>query len=72
MLLESFKGTLFRFSLRTKEIAETSQISHSEMTEGEAKDYMTQLMNESENLILFLRNVKHIEFFEKKNGKEME
>eukprot|EP01088_Endostelium_zonatum_P018134 TRINITY_DN570_c0_g1_i1.p1 TRINITY_DN570_c0_g1~~TRINITY_DN570_c0_g1_i1.p1 ORF type:complete len:1270 (-),score=291.42 TRINITY_DN570_c0_g1_i1:3205-6672(-) len=57
-MAKEFKGTLFRFPLRTK--AMKSDISNYCPTENEVKNLLIELGNESEKLLMFLKNLKHI------------
>ena len=63
---DNFKGTMFRFPLRNKEM-------HSDLStdcyDGEkVRQLLKSLQAESDFIFLFLKNIKHIEFYEQING----
>ncbi|KAK3750028.1 hypothetical protein QZH41_008668 [Actinostola sp. cb2023] len=71
-LVEDFyyDGTLFRFPLRTKEQAETSEISDMHY-DTDAFTYLVNAFRENaSDLLLFVNNVKNISFYEMQQSAE--
>ena len=58
------EAVMFRFPLRTNEMAETSDISSSEMTQEDLRDLMNKFKNEMFEYLLFVNNVKEISLWE--------
>nr|XP_034318199.1 sacsin-like isoform X8 [Crassostrea gigas] len=63
-----YKGTLFRFPLRTKSQSRTSEISSKEYSPKEMEKLMKQFCKTSGNMILFTQNVKQIKIFHVDKG----
>jgi sacsin len=59
-----FEGTMFRFPLRTAEQAHSSRLSKYAYTEGEMKELFAALEDESTRLLLFVKNVRHVEWYD--------
>ncbi|XP_036400685.1 sacsin-like [Megalops cyprinoides] len=55
-------GTMFRLPIRTGEMAQSSEISNKEVTIADIQEIYGALAEDPEGLILFLRNVKKIQF----------
>lgn len=55
-------GTMFRLPLRTKEMAQTSELSGHVVTDAEIKELSYALMTDPEGLILFLKCITKIQF----------
>ena len=55
-------NTLFRLPLRTKEMAETSQISNKETTVQDIKRYFSEIYQYIGEMLLFLVNIRKIKF----------
>ncbi|XP_031565981.1 sacsin-like [Actinia tenebrosa] len=65
-----YDGTLFRFPLRTKEQAETSEISDKHYDEEAFKELVCSFRENASNLLLFVNNVKKITFYEMEASSE--
>lgn len=65
-LVEDFyyDGTLFRFPLRTKEQAETSEISDMHYDQDAFRSLVNVFRENASNLLLFVNNVTTIKFYE--------
>jgi hypothetical protein len=62
--LESdFHGTLFRFPLRTPELAEASDIKHRAYSRREVADLFRRFRASVTETMLFLRNVRNVEVY---------
>ncbi|XP_030642545.1 sacsin [Chanos chanos] len=57
-------GTMLRLPFRTKDMAAESEISKQEVSVSEIKELIAALSEDPEGLILFLRNIKKIQFHE--------
>ena len=68
ILLQS-PGTVFRLPLRTKQFAETSDLSKKEVTRQTIENMLQNLKMEMEKSLLFLRNVKKLTIASITNGK---
>ncbi|XP_062586452.1 sacsin-like isoform X2 [Saccostrea cucullata] len=60
---KGYSGTIFRFPLRTKHQALTSQISSKEYSREEMEKLMKMFCKSSGNMLLFTQNVKKIKLF---------
>ncbi|XP_052100792.1 sacsin-like [Mytilus californianus] len=59
----SYKGTLFRFPLRTKQQAEQSEISHTVYDKHEMVRLLNMFTESGGNLLLFTQNVMSVELY---------
>ena len=59
-LSSTFKGTMFRFALRTVEQAATSKLSRQSHTLEATRALMKDLEEEASTMLLFLKNVEAI------------
>ncbi|XDV31219.1 hypothetical protein PO909_033960 [Leuciscus waleckii] len=57
-------GTMFRLPLRTKKMAQKSEISRHTVTDHDMKELYTALTEDPEGLILFLKHITKIQFLE--------
>ncbi|KAM9802761.1 sacsin [Syngnathus typhle] len=57
-------GTMIRLPLRTPSMAEVSKISQREVTDEDLRELRTALFADPEGLILFLKNIRKVEFHE--------
>ncbi|KAI4899384.1 hypothetical protein NFI96_024546, partial [Prochilodus magdalenae] len=55
-------GTMFRLPLRTEEMANESEISRHEVSEDEMEKLLKALIEDAEELILFLKHITNIQF----------
>ena len=60
----NYPGTLFRFSFRTKEEAEKSEICKTVYDFSKVKDIVHILQRSASLLLLFTQNIKHVELHE--------
>jgi hypothetical protein len=60
---EEYKGTLFRFPLRTPSMARRSEISKRSYTTQDIQNNLNQLVSQLSHHLLFLRSVKTIEIY---------
>ncbi|XP_078326289.1 sacsin-like isoform X3 [Crassostrea virginica] len=67
---KQYNGTLFRFPLRTKQQAYSSEISNREYSKKEMEKLMKQFCKCAGNLIIFTQNVKKVEVFHVSNDSE--
>nr|XP_022324100.1 sacsin-like isoform X1 [Crassostrea virginica] len=65
-----YNGTLFRFPLRTKQQAYSSEISNREYSKNEMEKLLKQFCKCAGNMIIFTQNVKQIEVFHVSNESE--
>mmetsp|Transcript_18718 Transcript_18718/g.38290 ORF Transcript_18718/g.38290 Transcript_18718/m.38290 type:complete len:3824 (+) Transcript_18718:165-11636(+) len=63
-LSSTFKGTMFRFALRTVEQAATSKLSRQSHTLEATRALMKDLEEEASTMLLFLKNVEAIETYD--------
>ena len=59
----SYKGTLFRFPLRTKEQAMKSEIRQSDYDSNQMKELLQRFINGAGSLLLFTQNVRRVSIF---------
>ena len=67
---EHYPGTLFRFPLRTPEMAEKSDISKSPYTEQSVHNLISSFKKEAPVSLLFLKHVESIKLYYWKEGEE--
>lgn len=60
----NFKGTIFRFPLRSKDM-KSSDLSKTTYDQEKVKDLVKSLRADAHHMLLFLRNLRSIEVFEK-------
>ncbi|KAF8946486.1 hypothetical protein BGZ47_000428 [Haplosporangium gracile] len=65
-----YPGTVFRFPLRTKEQAKTSDISKYAYTADKVLEMLVKLKEEALKALLFLRHVEKIVIYERKKNQE--
>ncbi|KAF9145199.1 hypothetical protein BG015_011964 [Linnemannia schmuckeri] len=65
-----YSGTVFRFPLRTKEQAKTSDISKYAYTPDKVREMLIKLKEEALKALLFLRHVEKIVIYERKKDQE--
>ena len=63
-----FKGTLFRFPLRTERQAQMSEIKKLYYSKDEMKKLIRKFSNEANRLLMFTQNVLTVEFFHLEEG----
>ena len=68
---QKFDGTLFRFPLRTQQLADTSEIINVPTTAARVMELFTSFKKQSAEVLLFLKSVEVVEFYVK-NGEEGE
>ncbi|XP_066543699.1 sacsin [Amia ocellicauda] len=66
------QGTMFRLPIRTNEMAGTSEISNKEVTLIDIRELLQALQKDPEDLILFLRHIKKIEFQQYSSATELQ
>ncbi|CAN0322269.1 unnamed protein product, partial [Ectocarpus sp. 12 AP-2014] len=67
-LKKHFKGTLFRFPLRTATVARDSEISHASYSPESVMNLLNQFKEQASRYLLFLRHVERIEMYTVGNG----
>jgi sacsin len=67
---DNFPGTLFRFPLRTPELAEESDISKSPYTEQSVHNLIASFKKEAPLALLFLKYVESIKLYYWAEGEE--
>jgi hypothetical protein len=67
-LHEEFDGTLFRFPLRTSEVAERSAISSKVVTVTEVRDMFEEFQKEANQVLLFLKSINSVSLYEWHEG----
>ena len=67
---DQYKGTLFRFPLRTTSLARRSEISKKSYTVFDIQKTLNDLVSQLSNHLIFLRSVKCIEIYSSKIGEK--
>ena len=65
---DEYKGTLFRFPLRTASLARKSEISKKSYTVSDIQKNLSDLVDQLANHLIFLRSVKCIDIYTCKKG----
>jgi sacsin len=65
---EAYKGTLFRFPLRSQSLARRSEISKRVYTVADMKANIDQLVEQMSHFLMFLRSVRKISIFRLADG----
>lgn len=66
-----FAGTIFRFPLRTEELASKSKISKKPVSISDIEVLFEEFKQQLSEILLFLKNVESIEFYRYETTKEV-